>query len=568
MGQAQSDSFASDIPVPDTTTKPSAERATKLFQFISGPKGGSWTLVSGNARPTFYNANEDSGKKAKPEWHMEVDGSDVDVPVTFLDMNYEANLRELRLTFSSKNDIYALRFGNEEQFRAFGQELTDKTFTNMSGLENDEASRSKELGDDYAGLLFANNPEQQEQAMRPMDVDSGPDVPTPAELRATQAKMNGQGEQEHISGVVIGAGENSFLMHGNQFDVLRNVHGGVEDKHVGFTLTPMKGTPGGIGGSSTPTMTPSRVLLANTERSMIVLTPENKHAVSMADIETGKVVQTYKFEKDGVDIPMADIHHDNKAAQMEMRSTFMSLDSNRLCRWDMRDPHGVVAQSPLAYTAGKDYSRGTNFTCMATSGDGFVAVGSKDGKVRLYSSKTLTKANTAIPGLGSPITAIDVTYDGKYVVATTDKYLMVVKTTYEDDKGKECNGFVNRMGGRGAVPRLLRLKPEDNARTGGKPFGKGKFTWITEAGVTERWVVAQCGNYSVVWNFRRIRSMAADSLSYGGMPTCMDYVLSQRDEDVVDAAFLHPKYAKLGGTGGDGDTLLVATPNKIFNVGG
>lgn len=46
-------------------------------------------------------------------------------------------------------------------------------------------------------------------------------------------------------------------------------------------------------------------------------------------------------------------------------------------RWDTRDPHGIVAKSPLAYAGGKDYSRGTNFTCMATSGDGYVAVGSK-----------------------------------------------------------------------------------------------------------------------------------------------------------------------------------------------
>ena len=58
----------------------------------------------------------------------------------------------------------------------------------------------------------------------------------------------------------------------------------------------------------------------------------------------------------------------------------------------------------------------------------------QDGKIRLYSSKSLTRANTSIPGLGSPITAIDVTYDGKWVLATTDKYLMLVRTSYEDDK--------------------------------------------------------------------------------------------------------------------------------------
>ena len=65
-----------------------------------------------------------------------------------------------------------------------------------------------------------------------------------------------------------------------------------------------------------------------------------------------------------------------------------------------------------------------------------MVVGSDDGKVRLYSSTTLTMAKTAIPGLGAPITAVDVTYDGKWVLATTDKYLMIVKTTFKDKSGK------------------------------------------------------------------------------------------------------------------------------------
>ena len=60
-----------------------------------------------------------------------------------------------------------------------------------------------------------------------------------------------------------------------------------------------------------------------------------------------------------------------------------------------------------------------------------MVIGSDDGQIRLYGNKTLTRANTAIPGLGGPITAVDVTYDGKWVLATTKNYLMVVKTTYK-----------------------------------------------------------------------------------------------------------------------------------------
>ena len=67
--------------------------------------------------------------------------------------------------------------------------------------------------------------------------------------------------------------------------------------------------------------------------------------------------------------------------------------------------------------------------CVA--GDGYVVVGSQDGQIRLYNGKQFTRANTAVPGLGAPITSVDVTYDGKWILATTKSYLMVVKTIYK-----------------------------------------------------------------------------------------------------------------------------------------
>jgi hypothetical protein len=72
----------------------------------------------------------------------------------------------------------------------------------------------------------------------------------------------------------------------------------------------------------------------------------------------------------------------------------------------------------------------------------------------------------------------------------------------QDKGGKETNGFKSRMGSRGPAPRLLRLKVEDTVLTKGAPLTKGKFTWITQAGREERWIVANCGNYTVLWNFR------------------------------------------------------------------
>lgn len=98
-------------------------------------------------------------------------------------------------------------------------------FYNTYGYEPDDAGRKKALGDDYKDVFF--NASMGESAA-PMEEDdsSAADVPSPAEMRekATPAKTGNE-----IQGMVIGALGNSYLMRGSEFDVMRNVEGGVED---------------------------------------------------------------------------------------------------------------------------------------------------------------------------------------------------------------------------------------------------------------------------------------------------------------------------------------------------
>ncbi len=142
-------------------------------------------------------------------------------------------------------------------------------------------------------------------------------------------------------------------MRGCRFDVLRNTEGGgVEDKGVSFTLTPVAGrTPAAAPASTRRTtraaaaatpvaaadpggfsFTPSKVLLSHCERRMNLLTPDNRSALHHADIEVGKIVSTYKFQKDEAEVPIVEIASEYKAAQTEETSTFLGLDANRLCK--------------------------------------------------------------------------------------------------------------------------------------------------------------------------------------------------------------------------------------------
>lgn len=68
-------------------------------------------------------------------------------------------------------------------------------------------------------------------------------------------------KQSPIHGVVVGAGERSYIMRGGQIDVMKNDYGGLEDTGLSFSLTPLSGAAAGRSG--TPTLTPSKGLLMN-----------------------------------------------------------------------------------------------------------------------------------------------------------------------------------------------------------------------------------------------------------------------------------------------------------------
>lgn len=72
--------------------------------------------------------------------------------------------------------------------------------------------------------------------------------------------------------------------------------------------------------------------------------------------------------------------------------------------------------------------------------------------------------------------------------------------------------------------------------TKGAALEKGHFTWITEKGRQERWVVASCGNYTVLWNFRWERAVQL----LGWAATCMGWLGWLACEDCLRA---HAKMA-------------------------
>ncbi|GBG88135.1 hypothetical protein CBR_g46624 [Chara braunii] len=502
-------------------------------------------------------------------------------------MNTRYNPEGMRVDFVA-DGVWALKFVHSSHYEEFVNQLSNSSFENNYKMEATESNFLKVAGKDFVGWLKGEDAEGAPSLES--DEEDEPRTPT----RATATGMRESGSQA-IGGtprrILVGAGSNSYVLHDGGVDVLRNTEMGMERAGVSFTLTPSGGGGGGGGGrrgtalssssfasAAGVPLTPTKGLLMRSERNLLLMSPcktgpRQATGLHQMDIERGSVVAQWEFKKDDVPIPMREICGDTKSSQLEQSDTFLGLDDNRLCRWDMRVREGLVQEltKPVAldWAEGHTFSRGTNFRCMASTGDGGVAVGSEDGKIRLYGTTSMRQAKTCFPGLGDPITAIDVTFDGRWVLATTNDYLLLIHCLFRDKDGREKTGFAGRMGSQIRAPRLLKLKPEDvssvmdsGLSSNKVKFRRGQFSWVTESGRQERSIVAAAGNSTVVWDFRRAKQANHPCYANGGegIKTCYCYKLKKKADMVVESRFMHDNFH---GPGSPEAPVVVATPGDL-----
>lgn len=481
--------------------------------------------------------------------------------------------------------VFAVRFHTQSGFAKFLDEYKDALFENTHACRASDANREKVFGVNFTA--WANGEDALDTVWDTTDEAPPNEAKTPKGFQSSKSPLgkntqnNGDVEDEDsdfgdddesktfstpirtTSGddaldMKMGALDNSFLIRGNAVDVFRNQAGGaLQNADVRINLKDFEGKK----------ITPTKGFLSNAEQSMFLLSPDvgRKDKLYQMDLERGEIISQWGCQKDGVNIPMSDVVADTKSSQMETNHhTFLGLDDNRLVRWDARLAKGVaqeLASPTLGYKDGHDFARGTKFRCMATTGDGSIAVGSDDGKIRLYGDSSMRQAKTSFPGLGSPITHIDVTYDGKWILATTSTCLVLLHTVVKDGKtGELTNGFKTKAGSSIAAPRLLKLKPEDALKANGAPLQKGKFTWVTEQGKQERWIVASCQNYSILFNFRAVKMATAPDAK---LMTFTDYNVVGKDQQIAESTFVHEKF-----TGDDTHLVIATTKGDVFCAGG
>ncbi|KAI1419493.1 VID27 cytoplasmic protein [Xylaria sp. FL1777] len=286
---------------------------------------------------------------------------------------------------------------------------------------------------------------------------------------------------------------------------------------------------------------PKKVMLHNEDRNMILQKDNDPNKLYRMDLEYGKVVDEWNVHDD---IPVLEFAPENKFAQMTHEPTFLGVSKNALFRVDPRLSGTKLVDSQL-----KQYASKNDFSALSTTEKGYIAVASNKGDIRLFDRLGIN-AKTHIPALGEPIIGLDVSADGRWVLATCRTYLLLIDAMQKEGKNEGKLGFEKSFAADSKPqPRRLALTPEHVAQfhheTGqGVSFTPARFN--TSQTSEESSIITATGPYIVDWNLKKVLRGAK-----------APYIIKRYTEDVKADDF---KF-------GSDQNVIVALPNEVNMIG-
>eukprot|EP00474_Spongospora_subterranea_P008741 CRZ09199.1 hypothetical protein [Spongospora subterranea] len=342
----------------------------------------------------------------------------------------------------------------------------------------------------------------------------------------TPSRVSKDSSNAKNSHLAIGMGlDRSYVVRGPHIGVFKHGRDGMN--HLA-TFDQVKGSDGTV-------FSPTKIMLHDRDRKMLMLRPDRLNSVVELDLETQQVVQEYQAEDETT---IRDLGPHSRYSQMTGTELITGLNKNSVFAMDPR------LNSQNKKVKGFSYAANPHLSCVAATGNAQYAFGSDKGEIRMFSDVG-KRAKTLLPGLGHAITAIDTSEDGKWVLATTDRYIMLISAETSDGR----TGFDVSLGKSKPVPIKLQLKPQDMVKYRIREVCFRKANFDMGEGKKEQWIVSATGNLLITWNMKNVlrgrindytvkvydEAVVADQFRYGHS----DIVVALPDD--VKRAHFHPK---------------------------
>ncbi|RIA94491.1 VID27 cytoplasmic protein [Glomus cerebriforme] len=281
--------------------------------------------------------------------------------------------------------------------------------------------------------------------------------------------------------------DRSFVLKGNKIGVFKHT----DDDRIEFNTD--------INNISKPQgkkFNPSKMMLHEGDSNMILMDESDKHNLYKMDLEYAKVVEEWNIHDV---IPVENIFPMKKFAQMTGEKMILGLSHNSIYGIDPRLPKFKLVDNKR-----RQYVTKNDFISGATDEKGHIAVGTVKGDIKLFDS--LGKiAKTNLPAMGSAIKGIDVTSDGKWLIATTDQYLLLVNTEIKSDSDGRTGFEKSFAKAEKPKAKKLQLKPQHITQMGGHTVNFTPARFNTGEGVMEKTIVTSTGPFVITWNFRQVK---------------------------------------------------------------
>lgn len=445
------------------------------------------------------------------QYWLSVDGKDhrswLGIPV-IADINPVFNFEFLSFIFNQFSDdgsaySWLLRFKDQqtlERFqegllRALWEQLNEIKWTKVKERERDYVAEAfADIAMEDAPPLEEEEEETEESEHTEDEEEEDDDSPRSEHYDSDEDEDNvavRPNDKETNSAIAVGyKHDRSFVVRGSKIGVFKHT----PNNKLEFSTNISK-----VETSKGKLFSPKKVMLHNEDNNMILQNEADPNKLYRMDLEYGKVVDEWQVHED---IPAITFAPENKFAQMTSEPTFLGISRNALYRVDPRLAGNKLVDSQL-----KQYVSKNDFSSIATTEKGHIAVASNKGDIRLFDRLGIN-AKTHIPALGEPIIGLDVSADGHWVLATCRTYLLLIDAMQKSGKNEGKLGFEKSFAADSKPqPRRLALTPEHVAQfayeTGkGVAFTPAKFN--AGEGQEETSIITATGPYVIEWNLQRI----------------------------------------------------------------
>ncbi|KAL2261393.1 hypothetical protein VTK26DRAFT_4263 [Humicola hyalothermophila] len=443
------------------------------------------------------------------KYWLQVGNADRDwlgIPVV-ADINPVFNFEFLSFIFNQFTEdgsaySWLLRFKDQATLERFQEGLLQALWEQLNEMK---WSKIKDKERDYVADAFndltmedSDQPEEEEERFEEEEEEEGEEDDRPRSEHYDSDEEADDVEYKPKDGDVnkqLAVGykhDRSFVVRGSKIGVFKHT----PNNHLEFSTNISKvETPKG------ELFSPKKVMLHNEDRNLILQKETDPNKLYRMDLEYGKIVDEWTVHED---IPVVTFAPENKFAQMTHEPTFLGISRNALYRVDPRLSGSKLVDSQL-----KQYVSKNDFSAIATTEKGYIAVASNKGDVRLFDRLGIN-AKTHIPALGEPIIGLDVSADGRWVLATCRTYLLLIDALQKDGKNEGKLGFEKPFAADSKPqPRRLALTPEHVAQfayeTGkGVSFTPAKFN--TGEGAEETSIITASGPYIIEWSLKKVLS--------------------------------------------------------------